>query len=369
MVPIVRRMVWNERARFLITACGIAFLIMLMFFLGEVYEGVKAGSVGYILQSRADLWICSKNSTNLLRSSSFLPASAGSAIRKIRGVLEVSGILRMLCTTRIGGAPVTLFIFGFDPDSPLGSPRTLTEGTAAIGPDEIIVDQAFAAKHGLHTGDSMDIQEHPIRIAGICKGTNAVVAQFAFMSIGSARALLGLGGVASFFLVKGDDHADARALQDSVGAACPAFSVFSRAEFVENTLTEMKTGVLPILWTVAVMGCVVGVAVMMLMLYGSVFEKREDYALLKALGAGHRYLTFLVIRKALMCSLLGFILGFLLNRSLDPLLTRLVPELYLEFRWSLAGFVLAASLAIGIAGSWLSIVKVIRFSPAEVFRA
>jgi putative ABC transport system permease protein len=108
---------------------------------------------------------------------------------------------------------------------------------------------------------------------------------------------------------------------------------------------------------------------MMLMLYGSVFEKREDYALLKALGAGHRYLTFLVIRKALMCSLLGFILGFLLNRSLDPLLTRLVPELCLEFRWSLAGFVLAASLAIGIAGSWLSIVKVIRFSPAEVFRA
>jgi putative ABC transport system permease protein len=145
--------------------------------------------------------------------------------------------------------------------------------------------------------------------------------------------------------------------------------VFSKTEFVENTLTEMKTGVLPILWTVAVLGCVVGVAVMMLMLYGSVFEKREDYALLKALGASHRFLTFLVIRKALMCSLLGFILGFLLNRLLNPLLTSLVPELCMEFRWSLAGIVLSASLAIGVLGSWLSIIKVIRFSPAEVFRA
>jgi len=369
MVPIVRRMVWKERARFWITSCGIACLIMLMFFLGEVYEGVKTGSVGYILQSHADLWICQKNSTNLLRSSSFLPVAAGSAIKKISGVQEVSGILRVLCTTRIGGGPVTLFIFGFDANSSLGSPRSLNEGTAAIGPGEIIVDQAFAAKHGLHAGDSLDIQERRFRIAGTSKGTNAVVAQFAFTTIGSAQALLGLGGVASFLLVKGGNHTDARTLLDSVKAACPSFSVFSREEFVENTLTEMKTGVLPILWTVAVMGCVVGVVVMMLMLYGSVFEKREDYALLKALGASHRFLAFLVIRKALLCSLLGFIIGFLLNRALDPLLTRLVPELCLEFRWSLAGFVLTASLAIGIVGSWLSILKVIRFSPAEVFRA
>jgi putative ABC transport system permease protein len=262
-----------------------------------------------------------------------------------------------------------LFIFGFDPHSSLGSPKSLNEGTAAIGPGEIVVDMAFAAKHELHTGDPLEIQERPFRIAGTGRGTNAVVAQFAFTTIESAQALLGLGGVASFLLVKADDRADARALLDSVRAACPGFSVFTRAEFVENTLTEMKTGVLPILWTVAVMGCVVGVAVMMLMLYGSVFEKREDYALLKALGAGHRFLACLVIRKALMCSVLGFILGFLLNRSLNPLLTHLVPELCLGFRWRLAGFTLAAAIAMGIAGSWLSIVKVIRFSPAEVFRA
>jgi len=369
MVPIVERMVWNERTRFLITACGIAFLVILMFFLGEVYEGVKAGSVGYIRQTGADLWICQKNSTNLLRSSSFLPVAAGSAIRKIRGVRETSGILRVLCTTRIGGGPVTLFLCGFDPDSPLGSPLSLKEGTPSIRSGEIIIDQAFAAKHGLHAGDSLDIQERRFRIAGICRGTNAVVAQFAFTTIESAQALLGFGGVASFFLVKGDGSVGSRALLDSVKLACPAWSVFSKAEFVENTLTEMKTGVLPILWTVAVMGCVVGVAVMMLMLYGSVFEKREDYALLKALGASHRFLTLLVIRKAVMCGLLGFVLGFLLNRLFNPLLIRLVPELCLEFRWSLAGTLLSASLAIGVLGSWLSIVKVVRFSPAEVFRA
>ena len=88
-----------------------------------------------------------------------------------------------------------------------------------------------------------------------------------------------------------------------------------------------------------------------------------------ALGASHRFLTLLVIRKAVMCGLLGFVLGFLLNRLFNPLLIRLVPELCLEFRWSLAGTLLSASLAIGVLGSWLSIVKVVRFSPAEVFRA
>jgi putative ABC transport system permease protein len=369
MVPLVRRMVWNERARFGITTCGIACLTLLVLFLGEVYEGVKTGAVGYIRGSGAEVWICRKNSTNLLRSSSFLPAAVESAVRAVPGVRETGALLRILSFARIRGKSVTLFLFGFDPAEFLGPPRSLAAGTTALSTGEMILDRSFAAKHGLRIGDSLDVQERRFRIAGLSKGTNAVVAQYAFTTIENAQDLLGIPGTASFFLVRGDQTGGGIALAKSIRAACPGLSVFTQTEFVENTLAEMKTGVLPILWVVTVLGCAVGITVMTLLLYGSVLEKREDYALLKALGASHSLLTLLVVRKALTCSAAGFTLGFLTNVLLNPMLVRGVPELCLEFSWRFAAFALFVALAVGVLGSWLSVVKVIRFSPAEVFRA
>jgi putative ABC transport system permease protein len=368
MVQTAWRMMWKEKARLLITVSGVGFSVMLILFLIGIYEGVKNGATSYVLHSPAEIWVCEKNSTNLLRSSSFLQSSVEGKLGMVRGVEKIAGILRVLVTAEIHGKPVTLFLFGFDPQLSLVAPSSIVQGTSFLGPGEIILDKAFAAKHKIPLGSSLLIKDKKFKVAGICEGTNAIVAQFGFTTLGEAQELLGFPGVVSFYLITLNHSAVHQDVISFLKQQFPYLSVFSKQEFIQNNLEEMKTGVLPILWTIAFFGAIIGIAVITLMLYGSVLEKREDYALLKAIGASQKYLIFLVIKQSLLGSLSGFFCGAGLNLILRPLLLDLVPEISLAFTWNAAIIIFGASLVIGGLGSYAPIRKLAHIFPMEVFR-
>jgi len=208
-VPLARRMAFRDRGRFLITAGGVGFAVMLMMFLSGVLEGVKKGSTQYVADSPALIWACESNSSNLMRSSSFLEPEDGKDLAAFPGVKEVSGLVRVFTRAEIHGKPRTLLIFGVDPSSDLALPRRMIRGTRGLGPRELILDRAFAVKNGLKPGDSFEIQNLEFRVAGVSEGTNAVIIQFLFSRLGDAQELLELGDVVSFFLLKLDDGADA----------------------------------------------------------------------------------------------------------------------------------------------------------------
>jgi len=368
MIPIARRMLLREKARFVIMAGGLGLTTMLMIFLLGVYEGVKRGSTGYVRDCRADIWGCQSNSTNLLRSSSFLPASLEAELRKTDGVESASGILRVLAATNIKGKRVTLFLFGFDPRESLGKPTRIIRGTAEINPGELIVDRAFAAKFKLGVGSVLDIQGRKFRVAAVGEGTNAVVTQFVFTTLEDAQRLLGFPGVVSFYLLSLKPGAPVEAVRDALKKSQPALSFFSKSEFIRNNLEELETGVLPIFWTIALLGGIIGAAIIALMLYGSVLEKKEDYALLKAVGARQRFLFFLILKQSLIGSISGFLIGLALNVILSPILLRLVPELSVVLTVRSALIVFAAVLLIGVAGSWAPLRRLSHILPMEVFR-
>lgn len=368
MVPVAWRMIWNEKARFLITVGGVAFTVMLILFLLGIHEGAKYGATAYVRSSPADIWVCQNNSNNLLRSSSFFHSSLEAEIRQVHGVQSVSTILRLITVGNVNGRPVTIFLIGFDPASNLGAPPPPIEGTAAIGSGEILLDRAFAAKHNLTLADSIEIQGSNFRVSGIHEGTNAIVAQFAFATLEDAQRLLGFPSVISFCLVSTSTTQGAGVVAKSLKQRFPSLSVFTKEEFLENNVAEMEVGVLPVLWTIALFGASVGAAVVTLMLYGSVLEKREDYALLKAVGAGQKFVVGVVLKQSLVAATTGYLFGLVLSLMCAPLLIRLVPELALHFTWHSAAFVLTASLFIGGVGSWTPIRRLAHIYPGEAFR-
>jgi len=128
-------------------------------------------------------------------------------------------------------------------------------------------------------------------------------------------------------------------------------------------------GVLPVFAAIGVFGALLGGLIVALMLYGSVLERREDYAMLKAIGASDRYLAGLVIRQALLASTLGFVWGALLAGMATPLLKRLVPELSLRYTWQAALAILAGAVIVGALAAVIPLRVLRRVYPAEVFRA
>jgi putative ABC transport system permease protein len=369
MIPLATSLLRRSPARFLITAGGVAVVTMLMLFLSGVFEGVRRNALGYVNDAGADAWICGPGAGNLLRSSSFLPDTLVRATRRMPGVEAAAGLLRVIVSSRADGRDVSFVVFGFDPDAGLGRPRTIVAGRGIPREGEIVLDRVFARKYGYTVGGALRINGRRFAVCGISDRTNAVESQFCFMRERDARSVLGVGGVTGFVLVR---FANASAGDSCIAALrrrFPETAVYDRAAFLANNEEELRKGVLPILGTIAVFGALAGIAIITLLLYGSVLERREEYAVLKAIGAPTRTLFLLVLRQSLLGSGAGFAAGTACSFAAGSLIERIVPEVSLAVTGTAVAVIGMAAAAMGSLGALLPARAVARIYPAEVFRA
>lgn len=367
MIPLARRLLFRNRGGLAVTVLGVASTVSLLLFLFAVHAGVRDGSTRYVRTAGVDLWICRPGTDNLLKSSSFLPAALAERVGRIEGVSAAAPLLRAIAKAEIDGRrSSTLFLFGFDPATRLGAPATVVSGSARLAAGEIVLDESFARKYALEIGDALTIHGRNFRVAGLSQGTNTLVAQFGFLRYDDAEAILGLRGTASFILAK--TTADPAAVARRLRADLPAVTVHQAEAFTRNHEEEMDSGVLPVFAAAAGFGAAVGGLIVALMLYSSALERRDDYATLKALGAGDRRLLRLVIRQSVFVTTAGCAAGALMTSLLSPLLLRAVPALALRFTPEML-LVVPAALFIGACAAAAPLRVLRRIYPGEVFRA
>ena len=361
-------MISRERLRFAITVIGVGFTAVLMLLLFGVYEGVQQESNGYVSGRPVDLWISQGNGKNLIRSSTFVSDSLLVSLKENEEISRVAPLLRIIDTVTVRGQEATLFILGLDPESPLTWPDVV-EGVNQFTSGEIIIDNAFARKYKLQTGDVIQIHGVDYRIVGLSVGTNAVITQFSFISLSAAQKLINFPGLMSFALIEAKEGTSVERLMNMLKDEYSEMGVYTQAQFEQNNLDEMRTGLLPILWTMAIVGAIVGVAILSLLMYGAVIERKEDYALLKALGGSQSYLVWLLLRQSLVVILFGYVFGIAILFALKPVIISLVPEIAISVSVTIMALVGLAVMGISTIAAVLPILGLGRVYPAEVFRA
>ena len=367
-VPLGRRLIAFDRLRFAITIAGIGFAVVLMLFLLALYEGVRTESNGYIASRPIHAWVAQDNTTNFIKSSSFVAVSGAATLAAVEGVVEVTPLLRLITTVDFATERTTVIVLGIDPRSVAGRPDVV-EGASAPARGEIVLDRALARAHGVRMGDSLHVQGRPFRVVGLSRGTNSVLTQLAFIPLDDARELLGVPQLASFLLVRGADDLSHEALAQRLDGRLPRTSVLTREAFAENNMRELRGGLLPILATVATLGATVALAVLTLLLYGAVLEQRETYAVLKAIGASDGVLSRLIVFQSLAAMGGGLLFGVLAYAISAPLAVRAVPVMALSLPLPALVAVGAAVVLMGMVGALLPLRRVRRIHPAELFRA
>ena len=369
-IPLGWRLIARDWARFLITVAGAGVALALILFLVGVYEGVKSESNGYVQSRPVSAWVAQRGTNNLVRGTSFLGGGVTKKLQDIGAVGGVAPLLRLITTLQVNGRPYTGFVCGIEPGLPATMP-VVVEGNAAISPGEMLVDRAFARRTRLSVGDSVSVQDKTFRVAGFTSGTNAVITQFMFVSLADAQKLLpaGLQQIVSYVLVTAKPGVTPQAVVTDIRGKAPELEVFTAAQFAQNNLDELRNGLLPILATISIFGGVVGAAVLTLLLYSLILERRDDYALLKALGVGRGYLRRLVLQQCLLAVGWGLLFGVVICVAAQPLIGSLVPVLVLSISWRAAALIGFAALIMGALGAWLPLVRLERIYPAEVFRA
>ena len=358
----------KQYRRFVITSFGIALCVVLMLFLLAIYKGVADGSVRYISDSDADLWVLQKYSSNILRGTSLIPINQGNIIKEIPGVSIIAPVLFFSANINMPGVMGTVHLTGYDITTGKGGPPEIYKGNSLTADSQIILDRAFATKYKIGLNDKIPIKDDTLVVTGLSSGTNMFVYQYAFITLKKAHSLVGFPGIVSCFQVKLEEGADKVKIAESIRSRLPNAAVFDRDTFLQNNIHEMESGFLPMLFVIAVIGAIVLTSLLSLILSVYILEQRQDYAIIKALGAPAGFIPGTVVRIALILTTSGMTIAILLFFPLIKIVEKVTPEVAAVTSPGQIMTVLAGLLIISLISSLFPILKLRHIYPLELFK-
>ncbi len=365
---LARRNLARSRVRLMVSVGGVALALSLTLALDAIYAGVANQLTAYIDRAGADVWVGQAGVRNLHMVASWLPDSVSGRVREVNGVAEITPILYSTDTIVARDERAVAYVIGLPADAKAGGPWNVSSGSDRPGSGEVVVDRGFAARAGVGLGDPVTILGRDARIVGLSEGTASLVNSVAFVSFDDFRAVRGGSPVVSFVLVDVIPGASPDGVAAEIERVVPGVTAQSAAAFAaeeRRLVTDMSADVISIM---NVVGFVVGLAVVALTVYVATLARRREYGILKAFGAGNRFLYGVVAAQAFLSVALGLGAGL----AFTGLLTVLVPRAGLNLELaigapSLAKVGLFAAVIAGLAAI-LPIRQVATVDPAVVFR-
>jgi len=358
-------------ARAALTTLGVTLCALLTVVLFAAHRSLDAAVRTYPGQAGADLWVAPYGTDNLIRSTGVLPWELSEEAFDTPGVAAADPILRAFVTAEAedGGQRVTLLAIGYTLPDGLGGPPPLREGRLPQRWDEVVLDRAAADRLGVRLGDELRVGGLVVTVTGLTTGTNLLATQFVFGALGTACRAAGLQGRVSFVAVRAEAGVDRETLRRGLEARLGGTSVLTHEAFVAANRREVSAGLLPVLGLLAALGLAVASVLVALLAQGLVEERREDLAVLLALGAGPRRVGAALLRAVVGLVAVGATAGASLAGLLALALDRWVPAVELRPGLDDAVVTLTLFLLAGALGAAFPVARVRRVDPLEAFRS
>ncbi len=361
------RILTNQPFRLFLTLSGISLCVILIMFILGVYHGVAEGSIEYIKKSNADLWVLQKNSTNIMRGTSIMPASYIDVIKEVEQIENVAPVLLFLTNIVVKGKNATVILTGYRPGD-IGGPPIIIKGRKIISNNEIVLDNSFATKHKIGIGDKIKIKDDKLDIVGLSSGTNAFVTQYAFVTLEFEQSIIEFGDLVSFFMVKVKNSESLLAVKDNIEKKLPGkISVFTYNQFLKNNIAEMEAGILPLFYSIAAIGAVVLAIILSLILSVNILERRKDFAIMKIIGSPGSFLDMLILTQALILSLVSEVIAVLLFFPLVKLIKIVSPEVTTRINSEHIIYITIIICILSILSAYFSSRRIRKIYPLEVF--
>jgi putative ABC transport system permease protein len=365
---IAAKNLFREKTRLAISVGGVAIAVLLILVVRGLYSGFLDQATAYIRGVDADVWVVEAGTPgDFFHSVSLQPPERAEQIESVDGVDGVDPLLARPVILRHARDDVDLFLVGVD-KSGVGGPVSVQEGERIPARGELVVDRVFARNEGIDIGDTLTAQGTRLRVSGIARGGNAFVAQYGWASYADVADLFAAGEVVNYFLVAGEEGADADALADRIRREVPGTKPLTEDAFADANTEELSEGFLPIIWVLVLIAFAIGTAVIALTIYTATLEKRTEYGVLKAIGFSNRRLFGIVWRQSLVAGALGLLLGVVATFGLAALLERALPSFVVTLTIRDLVVVAVIALAMGAVASFVPVRPVARLDPARVFR-
>jgi putative ABC transport system permease protein len=375
MSLLARRNLFHDRIRFAVTLTGIVFALVLIIIQFGLFLGFTTTTSNNIDHSGADLWI-------VFHGVSYFDTGRMFSERKFYEVLSTPGVQQaekymqnFANWKKPEGGIENIQIIGFHPGSGLGEPWNLVQGDVQDVKleDGVIVDELYKEKLGVaKIGDRVEIGNHRARVVGFTRGIRSfTTSPFVYTSFKNSLDYTrpeAREDQLAYILVKAAPGISPQQLKANLKAHLSDVDIYTTAEFSSRTrfYWMFTTGAGLAVLTAALMGLVVGVAVVAQTIYAATMDHIREYGTLKAMGATNGYLYRVLIEQAVWSAVLGYALAMVVAHFLVQASEKGGALILMPLSMTIGMLFLAVGMC--IAAAMVSINKVTRIDPAMVFR-
>ena len=375
MALLARRNLFHDRIRFAVTLTGIVFALVLIIIQFGLFLGFTTTTSNNIDHSGADIWI-------VFHGVGYFDTGRMFSERKFYEVLSVPGVRQaekyiqnFAYWKKPDGGVENVQVIGFHPGSGLGEPWNVVEGSvlAVKLEDGVIVDELYKEKLGVSKiGDRVEIGDHRARVVGFTRGIRSfTTSPFVYTSFKNALNYTrpeAREDQLAYILVTVAPGVRSREVLESLRARLTDVDIYTREEFSRRTrfYWMFTTGAGLAVLTAALMGLVVGVAVVAQTIYAATMDHIREYGTLKAMGATNGYLYRVLIEQAAWSAVLGYAFAMFAAHFIVEASEKGGALILMPPAMKIAMLVLAVFMC--IAAALVSINKVTRIDPAMVFR-
>ncbi|MEO8048467.1 MAG: ABC transporter permease [Nitrospirota bacterium] len=373
---VALKMLFGDRAKYLMLLCGLTFSVMLIVQQGSIFWGLMIWSQSSISNLNVPIWV---TDPGIAQVDEVKPI-AGTAVDRVRSVPGVEwavplfkGLLRARLSN---GEYHQIVLAGLESSSLIGRPAEVLEGRFEdiLQPDAVALDQWAVERMGgpdiIKVGTIFELNDKLARVVAIAKTqksfTNIPVVyttyERAIHYVPAERRTL------SYVLAKGKDGIPiqevTRRIHEQTG-----LGAFTAEEFGWKTIGWVlkNTGIGINFGTTILLGFIVGMAISGQTFYLFTVENLRQFGALKAMGASTFTLAKMILLQAFTVGLTGYGVGVGLATAFGYVTARGGSLPFIE-TWQLLLLVLMALLTICAFSALISIVKLAKLEPAIVFR-
>ena len=373
MPPLAERNLFHDRVRLAVTLTGVVFAVVLIVVQLGLYVGFSRTTTALVDNSRADLWIVSKNVPYIEQGIPFSERKLY-AVRATPGVAEAENyIVRFSRWKRADGQEEAIQIVGVNPESTMGQAWNIVAGKRQDlkVDDSVFVDRIYFPKLGVTgLGDKAEIVGHRARVVGITQGIRSfTTSAYVFTNYRNALDYASLrDDQTMFILVKAQAGVNVGDLQRRLQAGLTGVDVLTRQQFSDMTRHYwlFTTGAGMAVLMAAVLGLLVGVVVVAQTIYSTTMDHLREFGTLKAMGATNGYIYRVIMKQAVIAAVLGYALGI----ALSIFIVRESGKggANIELPWQLGAGMFAVTVSMCVIAAFVSINKVTKLDPALVFK-
>ena len=365
-VTALRQTIGNIRqrpVRAMLTALGTALGIATIVALLAVSDGAQRSAGNLINLGPADSGLFQKDAAD--PTTSVLPSRLIPAIERIPQVQSAEPMQLLVGTIR---KSLGAIVFGVQPHGFLAGRLVIVSGRMFTGANEIVLGDALASQIHAQLGSTLLVGHRRMTIVGIDHVGIAFQDGGAFVPLATAQAIASDQDESTTIVVQ------ARATASRDAAVRAVSHRFTNLTVISDSQQATRAGansqlIAKMTLVIAVLALIIGgVGVMNTMLM-SVMERRNEFALLSAVGWSGPQVAGLVFTEGVIVSFLGGVIGLLIGTlGASGLVDALGASAFVTpdvTAWDL-GRGLLVGILIGILGGLYPAWRAAHVSPAQI---